>query len=202
MIRWLIGVLVALALIIGGLSWYLQPNDFAGCGNTPTGEGKCVKTDAIVAISGGDTSARTESAIQLYKNGWGDYVIFSGAAQDKTGPSNAAAMRTQAINEGVPASVIHIDEYAASTEQNAANTKDIFDQLNIKSVILTTSGYHQRRAYLEFKRADKDITVYNKPVLADSDWSGWWWLTPRGWWLALGELAKVIIFHISGVGGV
>jgi uncharacterized SAM-binding protein YcdF (DUF218 family) len=154
MIRWLTGVLILLALIIGGLSWYLQPDDFSGCGTTPSGEGKCIKADAIVAISGGDTSARTESAIQLYKNGWGNYVILSGAAQDKSGPSNAAAMRTQALSEGVPASAIHVDEYAASTEQNATNTKDIFDQLGIKSVILTTSGYHHRRAYLVFMRAD------------------------------------------------
>ncbi len=200
MIRWLLGAVILLGLIIGGLSWYLQPNDFAGCSNKPTGEGKCVRADAIVAISGGDTSARTESAIQLYKNGWGSYVIFSGAAQDKSGPSNAAAMKTQAINEGVPASVIYIDEYASSTEQNATNSKSILDELGVTSIILTTSGYHQRRAYLEFERADKGVAIYNKPVLTDKDWSFWWWLTPRGWWLALGELAKIIILHITGVG--
>lgn len=202
MIRWLIGFVLALGLVIVGLSWYLQPDDFSGCGATPSGEGKCVKADAIVAISGGDTSARTESAIQLFKNGWGNYLIFSGAAQDKSGPSNAAAMKTQAMNEGIPSSVIYLDEYAASTEQNATNTKSIFSQLGVKSVILTTSGYHQRRAYLEFHRTDKNIAVYNKPVLTDSDWSFWWWLTPRGWWLALGELAKIAIVYITGVGSV
>ncbi len=200
MLKWLFLIPGLLVLLIGGLSWYLQPDDFIGCPTTPSGEGTCVKVGAIVAISGGDTSARTESAIQLYKNGWGNYVVFSGAAQDKSGPSNAAAMKAQAVSEGVPADVIHLDEYAASTEQNATNTKSIFDKLGVTSIILTTSGYHQRRAYLEFKRADSNIIIYNKPVLSDQDWSFWWWLTPRGWWLALSELAKIIILHVTGVG--
>lgn len=198
--KWLFAIPVVLVIMIVGLSWYLQPDDFIGCQAVPTGDGNCVKADAIVAISGGDTAARTESAIQLYKNGWGNYVIFSGAAQDKTGPSNAATMKAQAVSEGVPASAIYIDEYAASTEQNANNTKDIFDKLGIQSVILTTSGYHQRRAFLEFTRADSDVTVYNRPVLNDKDWSFWWWLTPRGWWLSLGEMVKIVVFHVSGVG--
>jgi uncharacterized SAM-binding protein YcdF (DUF218 family) len=193
----LLVVVIALIVIIGGISTYLQPNSFIGCPKTP-GEGRCGKADAIVAISGGDTSARTESAIQLYKNGWAPIVIFSGAAQDQSGPSNAEAMRSQAINEGVPKDAIHIDEYARSTEQNAQNADPLFHELNISNIILTTSPYHQRRASLEFNRYDKDVTIRNYPAKDPDDWSFWWWTTPRGWWLASGELIKIAVFYVSG----
>lgn len=188
---------LAAALIIGSISTYLSPNSFIGCPKTPA-NGRCGKADAIVAISGGDTSARTESAIQLYKEGWAPIVIFSGAAQDQSGPSNAQTMETQAITEGVPTSAIHIDEYARSTEQNAQNTDPLFQELGVKDIILTTSPYHQRRAYLEFERNDKDVTVRNYPASDPRDWSFWWWTTPRGWWLAGGELTKIAVFYVSG----
>ena len=65
------------------------------------GEGDCRKADAIVAVSGGDTNARTDEAIKLYKEGWAPLIVVSGAAAaDKTGPSNAKAMYQRAINSG------------------------------------------------------------------------------------------------------
>jgi len=189
--------LLAATLIIGSISTYLTPNSFIGCPKTPA-DGRCGKADAIVAISGGNTSARTESAIQLYKAGWAPIVIFSGAAQDQTGPSNAETMENQAVREGVPADAIHIDEYARSTEQNAQNTDPLFQQLGIENIILTTSPYHQRRASLEFNHNDKDVSVRNYPASDPDDWSLWWWTSPRGWWLAIGELTKIAVFYVSG----
>lgn len=190
------GILIA-AII--GISVYLQPNDFIGCGDKPdTATTQCLKADAIVVVSGGDTSARTSEGIKLFQNGWADSIIFSGAAQDKSGPSNAAAMRLQAIKAGVPATAIYIEELSATTEQNALNTHAIFTNNNFKTVILVTSGYHQRRADLEFKKENTNITVLNHPLLKDKDWSFFWWMTPRGWWLAGGELAKIAAFYVGG----
>jgi uncharacterized SAM-binding protein YcdF (DUF218 family) len=65
-------------------------------------------------------------------------------------------------------------------------------------VILVTSGYHQRRSELEFKKVNTNITVLNHPLLKDKDWSLWWWATPRGWWLAGSEIVKIVIFHVGG----
>ena len=44
------------------------------------GEGDCRKADAIVVVSGGDTNARTDEAIKLYKEGWAPLIVVSGAA--------------------------------------------------------------------------------------------------------------------------
>lgn len=194
-------VLIAVFIIavIIGFSIYLQSNDLDKCNKTPSLSLNCQTVDAIVAVSGGDTLVRANWAINLYKNGWSKILIFSGAAQDKSGPSNAAVMKKFAIDSGVPSSSIYIDEYSETTGQNAVNTQTIFVEHNIKRIILVTSGYHQRRASLEFNKRTGGVTILNSPVQADKDWSFWWWATPRGWWLATSEVVKIIIFYIIGI---
>lgn len=199
MIRHLIALVVFVALTIIGVSIYLQPDDLSNCNKTPGAGVHCQTVGAIVAVSGGDTESRADEAIALYKNGWSDTLIFSGAAQDKTGPSNAAAMKVHAIKAGVPDSAIYLDEYSETTKQNAENTQTIFTKLNIKSVILVTSGYHQRRASLEFNKRTHDVIILNHPVKTDNDWSFWWWVTPHGWWLAASEIVKIIAFYVFGI---
>jgi uncharacterized SAM-binding protein YcdF (DUF218 family) len=198
MIAKIVIALVTVVAFIVGISFYLQQNDFIGCGEAPVqGADQCGTVDAIVVVSGGDTNARTDEGIKLFKSGWADVLVLSGAAQDKSGPSNAAAMRVRAQAAGVPFSAIYIDEYAETTEQNAQNTQSIFTRHGFEKVILVTSGYHQRRASLEFEKRADTVQILNHPLLFDQDWSLWWWLSPRGWWLAGGELAKITSFYIE-----
>ena len=195
----IVSIVLLLTAIIVGLSLYLQVDDLGKCEEKPSTITKCQTVDAIVAVSGGDTITRANGAIDLYKNGWANIIIFSGAAQDKTGPSNAAVMKDVAIAAGVPATYIYLDEYSETTKQNAQNTQTIFSQHNIKNVILVTSAYHQRRAGLEFSKRARDVKIINHPVYKDKDWSFWWWATPYGWWLAISEIIKIIIFFVIGI---
>jgi uncharacterized SAM-binding protein YcdF (DUF218 family) len=197
MMKTLGSILLALVIIIVGLTIYLGPNDLSACGDTPSDTVSCQASDAIVAVSGGDTAARTAEAVRLYKNGWAPKLIFSGAAQDKSGPSNAAAMRHEAQVAGVPFKDIILEEYGATTKQNAENTQTIFQENGIKSVILVTSGYHQRRAALEFGTRS-GVIVRNHPVPSDDQWSAFWWATPIGWFLAVSEFMKIIAFYLGG----
>lgn len=196
--RIVIIIAAVVLFVIAGLSIYLTPNDLANCGGRPSGIGDCRPADAIVAVSGGDTMARTKEAITLYKNGWAPKLIFSGAAQDKSGPSNAAVMRSEARRAGVPEDDIVIEEYSETTKENAERTQSIFDRDEISSVILVTSAYHQRRAGLEFNKRSANVDVRNHPVSRDNQWSSLWWLTPTGWYLALGEFVKIIVFYAGG----
>ena len=148
-------------------------------------------------MSGGDTMARADEAITLYQNGWANVLIFSGAALDKSGPSNASAMRAHALSKGVPTDAILVEEASETTAENATNTATLTSGRELNRLILVTSAYHQRRTSLEFQRAfGPSVTIVNRPVTNDKQWSSWWWLTPYGWWLGISEVIKILV---SGV---
>ena len=200
--KFLLSLVGAFAVLAFGLSIYLQPNSFSLCpynnGAPVTREG-CNPAEAIVVVSGGDTPARTKKAVDLYEKGWAPRVIFSGAAADKQGLSNAAAMRLDAIKQGVPSEAILIEEFSENTSENAKKTRDLLQSHNIQDIILVTSGYHQRRASIEFSAYTKEsaVKIRNAPT-SDRDWGWWWWMTPRGWWLALSEFGKVVALYVGG----
>lgn len=181
--------------IITSISIYLTPDDLRAC-KQQTAFGECSKVDAIVAVSGGDTNARADEAIKLYKDGWAPRIIFSGAAADPTGPSNATAMSRRATNAGVPDSAVVTEDFSRTTAENALNTSEFIKVQSIRNIILVTSAYHQRRASLEFSSIlGPSVVIANHPVASDKDWVGfWWWTTGRGWWLAGGEIIKILAF--------
>lgn len=197
--KWIIAAICVVLLLTIGLPLYLGPDDIAGC-SAPEDSGRCMKADSIIAISGGDTSARTAEAIRLYEAGWAPKLIFSGAAADKSGPSNAEVMKKQAIAAGVPESAISIEDLSATTAENAKNTAELVKSMNLKRVILVTSAYHQRRASIEFgKWLGSNVAIVNHPVGNDDQWSSWWWLTPYGWALGIGELVRIIFAEASNL---
>lgn len=199
----LIKILAVCAILFGlflwGISTYIGPDDIGQCGPTPSTTEGCQKADAIVALSGGDTTSRAEEAIRLYKDGWADLIIFSGAAADKSGPSNARVMKQQALSADVPSDNIVIEEQSETTEENAAATKDIFVQRGIKDAIIVTSAYHTRRAGLEFDRRTSHITVRTHVAQHDSGWNALWWMTPYGWTTAISEAVRSLILSTGGI---
>jgi len=194
----MIKAILAVGLVFGlsalFVSAYLSPDDLARCQESPSISTGCGKADAIVAVSGGKTQFRTAEAIKLYKAGWADTLIFSGAAFDTAAPSNASVMRKQALEAGVPASDIVVDEFSRTTRENAEKTIDIVEKYDVERMILVTSPYHQRRASIEFKNLTENrVTVVNHPTAKDPDWPWYWWATPKGIWLGGGELVKIVV---------
>lgn len=178
---------------VNGINSLLSVDDLKDCAGPSLVDPDCAPADAIVAISGGDTSARVTEAIKLYKAGWSSRLVFSGAALDKTGPSNAEAMRSQALAADVPDSAISLEKESLDTADNAFRTGALLSG-DIKRVIVVTSPYHQRRAGLEFKFfLGQRVQVVNHPTPYDSLWPDYWWTTQSGWALALSESAKTLI---------
>ena len=192
----LLSLTLVVVVIITSISVYLSPDDLKQCPE-PEPLGKCARVDAVVAVSGGDTSARADEAIRLFKDNWAPLLIFSGAAADENGPSNAEAMARRAINAGVPEANIIIEGFSRNTAENALITSRFIADRSLNKIILVSSAYHQRRASLEFSATlGPAVTIVNHPVATDKHWVGfWWWTTPRGWWLAGGELVKILAFY-------
>jgi len=185
-------IILGIAMVAGciGLYQFTHLDDLAACSQRPDASvAGCQKADAIVAISGGDTTARTRTAIELYEGGWADKIIFSGAARDTNGPSNAMAMRQQALAAGIREQDIYTDEFAQNTTQNAAGTLEVAKLYSLNNIILVTSPYHQVRASEMFGKSFANYgTVRNHPTPYDRSWSEYWWTTPGGWLTVMGEL--------------
>lgn len=186
-----LGIFVSSVLALGYLSLiflgeYLTPSD------------TLARADAIVVLSGGPD--RIDWGTKLYLEGWAPRLVLVGAALDKSGPSNAEAMRKIALRAGVPDTAIFLEEESTNTLENATLGKKILDSFGAKSIILVTSPYHQRRAYETFKKVyEKEaINIINSP----SGYSTWnskqWWAKPSSADLTTSEILKIIWAKITG----
>lgn len=180
----LIGILVIVAAIIVGTSFYLSPQD------------KLAKTDAIVVISGGETDLRVKEGVKLFQEEWAPLIIMSGAARD-AGESNAEAMKRLAVKLGVPIDKVLVEKEARNTIDNARFTHDLLASNHVQSIILVTSPYHQRRASLTFSRYLEDSVRIINHSAADSAWrkNGWWnnsWARK----ITLSELQKIMYLSV------
>jgi uncharacterized SAM-binding protein YcdF (DUF218 family) len=156
-------------------------------------------SDAIIVISGDEDLARLRQGVRLWRDSWAPKLVFSGAARE--GPiSNAAAMRRQAMLDGVPASAILLDEQGADTYGNALNTRRLLEQHALKSAILVTSPYHLQRAAITFGRVYQGSGIRLLASAApDSDWrKRSWWLRSDLRLLTLRELEKLAYVGLTG----
>jgi len=178
-------LLVGFALLVG-VGFYLSPQDNVD------------KADVIVVVSGGQTTSRAEKGIDLYKQGYAPKIIFSGASLDD-GPSNAFAMRDQALASGVPASNIYIDEKSQNTYENAVNSKAILQSLAASKIILVTSPYHQRRANQTFESVlGKDYQLLGVSAFDDRWSKSQWWRRGFPLFISVSETWKLIYIGITG----
>jgi uncharacterized SAM-binding protein YcdF (DUF218 family) len=183
----IVGVLVGVLLSIAtGLGAFLMLGSWLAV------EDPLAKSDAIVAISG-DTGARTDTAVKLWKDGWAPVIIFSGAAIDPESVSSAEIMRREAVRQGVPQDATLIEPVSTTTEENATEVAKVMTQRKFASAILVTSPYHQRRASIAFGRAFEPhaIKLRNYPA-RDPDWNAFlWWQREPSRSQTLLELAKL-----------
>lgn len=182
----IVAVVGALIGMLLGIGYYLAP------------QSTLTHADAIVAISGGSTDARTDEAVRLFKANYANTLIFSGAAADASGPSNAKAMAEQAEAEGISKDHILLDETSANTNENAIAVAAIVKRLGAHSIILVTSPYHQRRASIEFSRAlGSSVRIINRSAF-DQSWSrSRWWLHGYNYPITLAELQKTLFILIG-----
>ena len=150
-------------------------------------------SDAIVIVSGGETDQRVAEGVKLYKDGWAPILIMSGAARDES-ISNALVMKQLAIKAGVESDQILVEEESVNTFENAIKTKSIISDNKFSKIILVTSPYHQRRAFMVFKNTFKDLPI--KIINHSSTDSVWrkngWWQEPWARQITFSELQKII----------
>jgi uncharacterized SAM-binding protein YcdF (DUF218 family) len=155
-------------------------------------EDPLMPADVIVALSG-DTGARTETAVDLWKRKLAPIIIFAGASEDPSSVASGQLMKREAMVLGVPDAAILVDPSSNTTQENARGVANLMKTRGLTSAILVTSPYHQRRASNLFDQAfgPANLTFENYPA-RDSHWDpNTWWLHEPARTLTLVELAKL-----------
>ena len=163
-----------------------------GIGHALDVEDPLKPADAIVALSG-DTGARTATAVALWKQHYAPLIIFAGASIDPDSVASGALMKREAVTAGVPASAILVEPSSNTTQENARGVALLMKASGLRSAILVTSPYHQRRASDFFARdfGPADLTFRNYPA-RDPQWDpNTWWLRDPARRLTVIELAKL-----------
>ena len=185
-----LGALVMVLIGVGGLVWV---------GHALRVEDPLERVDAIIAISG-DTGPRVRAAVALWNDGYAETLIFSGGALDPASPSSGEIMKRQAISLGVPAEAILVEPQSGTTDENAEQVALLMKESGLKSAILVTSAFHQRRASLHFTREFErhGLTFRNRPA-DDPSWDPTlWWTQPTSRTITFVELAKIAVEAFDG----
>ncbi|MEE9164929.1 MAG: YdcF family protein [Nitrospinota bacterium] len=136
------------------------------------------KADIIIVLAG-EQGERVQYGVELYKQGYADKILFSGGSiVDFPGGEKitwAGLMKDYATLLGVPENAIILQDESRSTQEDALFSSRLLQDQNFYSVILVTSPYHSRRAYLMFKQVFKGIEIHSAPVVNS-------WYDANSWW--------------------
>lgn len=163
-----------------------------GIGHALAVEDPLRPADAIVALSG-DTGARMQTAVDLWKRRYAPVVIFAGASEDPNSVASGEIMKRQAVALGVPDRAILVEPASNTTEENAREVAILMKERGFVTAILVTSPYHQRRAADLFARelGPAGMRFTNYPA-RDPDWDpNTWWLQEPARTRTVVELAKL-----------
>jgi len=157
------------------------------------------QADVIVIIANWeDTIIRVRTGADFYKAGVAK-AIFVPRMEQMAGleeikkleiniPENRDLVITILQGLGVPLYAIETSaQEVTNTWDEAQEVNNLVEQKGYKSVLLVTSKYHSRRAYLIFKDALKGkATVFSAPSSYDSS-------DPESWWKREEDAKKVIM---------
>lgn len=122
------------------------------------------KSDCILALGSHDLRVADRTA-ELYLQGWAPLVIMSGGfgnfTQNMWTESEADKFAAVAIQKGVPADAILIENKSTNTGENILFTQKLLNEkgLDPKSFIVVQKPYMERRSYATFKKHWPDKTL-------------------------------------------
>jgi uncharacterized SAM-binding protein YcdF (DUF218 family) len=132
------------------------------------------KSDCILALGSHDLRVADRVA-ELYLQGWAPLVIMSGGlgnfTQDIWTESEADKFAAIAIQKGVPADAILIENKSTNTGENILFTQKLLSEkgLDPKKFIVVQKPYMERRSYATFKKhwPDKHLLVTSPQIAFD-----------------------------------
>jgi uncharacterized SAM-binding protein YcdF (DUF218 family) len=167
------------------------------------------KADLIVVLNGRDTE-RSLASVDLYNQGYANLIIMAGLAKQpgtdefwkRVGNNfNEKIFFQKAIEAmGIPASSFKfIGSGVTSTYDEAMATREFLKKNGYKSILLVTSKWHSKRAYLTFRSAVKNdgIKIVIQPSKYDSFRPDAWWKDRNDAELVFDEYVRLTYYILT-----
>lgn len=106
--------------------------------------------------------ARLDHAIDLWRRGLAPRLIFTGGFGDRDTTSEADVAQRYAIEHGVPARVIMIENAGRSTSESLAGVAKLMDGEPTREIILVSDPFHMLRLTIIARRFG--LTPYTSPT--------------------------------------
>ena len=161
-------------------------------------------TDRVYLGHGAD---RVTDALWLYRDGRVRRIIISGGSGAVLSVAHTEAddLGTLLRLAAVPPQDILLEERSRNTRENAKFTKELLAKHpDIKSLVLVTSAFHQRRALGCFAKVGLHPQSFPGDFYTtDRSWTPDYWLVPDisaldRWSLLLHEMAGYIVYKVAG----
>lgn len=152
--------------------------------------------DIILGL-GSDSTDVPERVVELFDMGLAPWVLFAGGRGRLTGNlqgTEAAFLKEVAIERGLPAESILLEEQSTNTLQNIRCSAALLSKHKIipSRVILVTQPVLQRRAWATARRQWAGVEFLNCPPKTDAT------LTKRLSELAVGEIKRLQRYAAKG----
>jgi uncharacterized SAM-binding protein YcdF (DUF218 family) len=129
------------------------------------------KSDCILVLGSHDTRV-AERAAELFLEGWAPLIVFSGGLGRLTNgfwtKTEADKFAEVAVDKGVPAQCILIENKSTNTGENVLFSKALLKENNLdpQSFIVIQKPYMERRSYATFKKhwPEKKLTVTSPQI--------------------------------------
>ncbi len=105
--------------------------------------------------------ARTQRAIDLYRDGYASWLILTGGLGDYP-PEEAEVMRRLAVEAGIPSGTLLLEKESHSTWESLVGASEIMQGRAWATAIIVSDPYHMRRALL--MAGDLGLTAHGSPV--------------------------------------
>jgi uncharacterized SAM-binding protein YcdF (DUF218 family) len=154
--------------------------------------------DVVHVISGPDH--RTDYGIQLYKQGYGKQIFFTGDWCSLIQGNHAQRAKERAIEQGISPQAISTDgTWVTSTYSESVKLREfIADSVSLtQSVIIVSDPHHMRRARWTYRRVlGNRISVQMAPVPFElSPYKRRWWTDEESRHMVWNEYRKIAYYY-------
>ena len=155
---WLLVALLSWCVVLGVIVWNYGTYDRAN------------KSDCIIvlgaAVQGTSPSPVFEERIRhgmnLYTAGYAPKLLFTGGIGDGQNHSESSIGRSFAIEHGVPAPDILVEEKSRTTQQNLSEAYALMKEHQMNSAIIVSDPLHMKRAMM--MAGDLHIVASSSPT--------------------------------------